>query len=239
MNDALHFSYKGFFDHLVDAISFHTSSKDAEKFIVKNRNARSSIVASMFALESAANCLLNSLDLNRKLNDELDRLTLLAKFDVFLKWSGFETLNRGRAEVQSIMEVVRARNDYVHPKVMKLEAKLSPKDSNKDCISFSVMTNTRPSTKISKCPMYWSDIDCLAVLKVTVDFLSYLVEEVMSLAPQEAHKVFSSRIQESDIHIMLLHPELKNELTIAAKDLGISFEFLGVDKSYFIQGLDG
>lgn len=78
--------------------------------------ARAAVANAALLLECAANSCLFSLDLPRKLVEELDRLPVISKFDYFLFARTQSHVDRSRHEVQLAGEVTRLRDHLVHPK---------------------------------------------------------------------------------------------------------------------------
>ena len=67
------------------------------------------------SLEAAANALLKGLDISHALYGDLEKLSTLLKFEVVCIASG-KKLDRDRDFFGRIKEIVRCRNEFVHPK---------------------------------------------------------------------------------------------------------------------------
>ncbi len=95
------------------------------------------------ALEAAANALLLELDSSRALYEDLERLQTLLKFEVVCLAHG-KKLDRGNALYGGIVDVVKCRNEFVHPKPRKTWVELTQDGSDVE-ISVSKTKNERLS----------------------------------------------------------------------------------------------
>lgn len=87
---------------------------------------RSSVLSSALSFESAANCCIESLNVNdrfiKDLSKEIDRLPALSKFEFILnELKPTKKFDRGCLIVQKAQEIKQIRDRYVHPKVRKKE----------------------------------------------------------------------------------------------------------------------
>ena len=74
-------------DAVVLAQETETKSQETATLIDAGTFARASIVSSFFSIESAANCLLDALQVPEMLERELERLPTAQKFDLYLRAS--------------------------------------------------------------------------------------------------------------------------------------------------------
>jgi hypothetical protein len=127
------------------------------------RHARSAILYSSLALESAANCCLDVLKLQKKSFEELEKLKTLSKFEMFLQHVRPRChIKRDDPLVQPIENLISCRDQYVHSKVFK------------EPIVEGVpqMTMWQP-LGLPKNQDYWQPLHALKVFTVTSDFLNY------------------------------------------------------------------
>lgn len=105
-------------------------------------NCRYAFLLAANALEAAANALLLSLEKSSTSYSELERLPTLLKFDIFCLANGAE-LDRGNMLFARIKDVVKCRNEFVHPKPKRVTV---VSNNNDDDIDFEILvkkTNTR------------------------------------------------------------------------------------------------
>jgi hypothetical protein len=223
------FRYVAFYDLLSDAAFQHNlASKSTDSFVM-SRHARASIIASALSIECVANCLLDSVDAPKALRDEIDKLPPLPKLETALRLRGISTFDRGRHEVQQAGDLVRARNDYVHPKTATWDAEIrEPQDAGNDWMLPFVMQGKQwRSLGIPKQAMFWSKDASRSVLRVVCDFFKYIFVEVMNLDDDALHMMLPSRLEFGDALMPAVFEEFKREIAELSKD-GIDFSFLRV-----------
>jgi hypothetical protein len=77
--------------------------------------AKASILMSAFALEAAANSLVEAL--SDAAREDFDRLPVVAKFHLFMLGTGKgKKFNRGVVEIERIVELIKFRDNQVHSK---------------------------------------------------------------------------------------------------------------------------
>lgn len=224
------FKYNGVIDLLCDAVFQCRLAAGSEDSYTMNRYARASILSSILALESAANALLLSLEFSEKFADDLDKLSVLSKFEVYLLRLGGEThpLDRGVVEVQRVQDLLSARNEYVHSKVRSIPTDVGPFEDQGDKVALPLeLTGERwNAVGIPKRPMFWSADSARSVLASTVAFLRMVVHDHAKLSPDGARYLLHSRLEIGEAHVVATFDEFLNELKDTT-DLGVSFEFLG------------
>ena len=89
-----------------------------QSMIIAEINCRYSFLMISNSLESAANALLLSLNLDKEYYDELERTSTLVKFQLFCDFR-VERLNQGDIKFGRIKDIVSCRNEFVHPKPRK------------------------------------------------------------------------------------------------------------------------
>ena len=225
------FHYSAFFDLLADAAFQHRCAKDQTDSYIMSRYSRASVIASALSVECAANCLLGSLDISNSLRSELDKITPVAKIETYMRLQSINEFDRGRPEVQRVVELIKARNDYVHPKVSSIPATTSlPLDGGADwIIPFSLQGEHWKELGIPKKSMFWSSSSSLAALGTVASFFTYVFKTLLKASEEELQRILPSRIEMGDKLVFLaVFEEIKSELRGAA-DHGIDFslfEFL-------------
>lgn len=223
------FRYGAFYDLLADAAFQHRQAAQATDSYTSNRFARASILAAALSVECAANCFLATFNMPKALLGELDRMTPLGKFDVCLRLRSLPSIAHGTREVQLMTELVKVRNDHVHPRTTNIAAELSsPEDGETHwMLPFSMEGELWPLLKIPKRPMFWSGASSESVLRAVTDFYRHIFETLMAIGDDDLQRMLSSRLEIGEAHIALVFDEIRLELQ-GAKQWGVDLEFLGV-----------
>jgi len=142
---------------------------------------------------------------------------------------GIGKFDRGRREVQQAAELIRVRNDYVHPKTAAWEAEVhEPEDAGSDwMVKFAIQREDWRSLGIPKQTMFWSKDASLSVLRVICDFLKYLFIEVMQADDKMLHDMLPSRLEFDNVLMPAVFNEFIRENAVLIKE-GIDFSFLNV-----------
>ena len=223
------FRYGAFYDLLADAAFQHRQAAQATDSYTSNRCARASILAAALSVECAANCLLATLDIPKTLRAELDRMTTLGKVDACLRLRSLPPIAHGTREVQLMAELVKVRNDHVHPRTMSVAAELSnPEDGETHwMLPISLEGDLWPLLKIPKRPMFWSGANSEMVLHAVTDFYRHLFVTLMAIGADDLQRMLSSRLEIGEAHVMAVFDEVRLELE-GAKEWGVDLAFMGV-----------
>lgn len=224
------YRYIAFFELLTDAIIQYREAARTDESFRMNRFARASILASALSVECVANCLLISLDTSRKLSDELDRMSPLSKIEVYLKLTSKPSLDRGDLKVSKIADLINARNDFAHPKVKGIPAKMSlPQDAGKEWMfPFSIDGVHHSQLSIPKVPLFWSAKNALEAMKAISEFYRYLFCTLLQLGHDAMHELLISRIQAAGVHMPAVYDEVRNLLHSSKELDGVDFSFFGI-----------
>jgi hypothetical protein len=123
MEDREHY-LRTFEDQLYDSVyllyfAFDTDQNQYADDVIRPLT-RASVINSILLLESAANCLIDALDLPGNFYSDIEKLPVLSKFEFFLgRVKPDREFDRGTSRVQKIAELKTIRDFYVHPKVKK------------------------------------------------------------------------------------------------------------------------
>ena len=149
----------------------------------EKRSEISAILQSILLIEAAANCCIFDLNLNKKLGDELDKLSIFAKFDTYLlvKTAGSKSLNRGDYHCQNVAELISLRNSIVHPKLYRMNW-LVESDEHESSTGYHLKTDR---LKISQTCSGWVPNDSITVFKAVVEFISYFFIDTCNLTEQK------------------------------------------------------
>lgn len=220
------FRYSAFYDLLADAVFQHRLAKVEEDSYRMNRYARASILAAALSVECAGNCMLSSMDLPQALHSELDRLAPMAKIEVFLRLRSVSGFDRGADQVQRVVELIKARNDHVHPKTSAMPASVNKlQDGGGNWIlPFSIEGDNWKQLKIPKKSMFWSSDSSLSVLRATANFYAYIFCDLLKFEEDEFHSMLPSRLEIGDAHLLTVFDEIREELR-GAGAYGVDFSF--------------
>lgn len=168
-------------------------------------NSRYSFLMISNSLESAANALLLSLNLDKEYYEELERTSTLVKFKLFCDFLG-KRLDQGDIKFGRIKDIISCRNEFVHPKPRKANYRI---DNSTSEIMFEVK-----STKNRNYPTYFSEIKpshVMTALEDTLIFISWVCFDICKLGIQDgALKLgFGSYASTADIDIIGNDYEIK------------------------------
>ena len=113
----------------------------------------------------AANALLLSLETNRALYDDFEKLPTLLKFEVVCMALG-KKLDRGNNLYSKIKEIVKCRNEFVHPKPRRANGRLA-----QDGKDFEIVV---ARTKSCDYPTYFSLLEPKHTVNAVGDILKFL-----------------------------------------------------------------
>jgi len=150
-----------------------------QSMLIAEINSRYSFLMISNSLESAANALLLSLDLDKEYYEELERTSTLVKFKLFCAFLG-KRLDQGDIKFGRIKDIIRCRNEFVHPKPRKANYRI---DNSTSEIKFEVK-----STKNRNYPTYFSEIKpshVLTALEDTLIFISWVCFDICKLGIQD------------------------------------------------------
>ncbi len=221
------FQAKGFLMLLCDA-SFQLRQAVKEKdSYSNNRYARASIIASVLSIESCANSLLTSLELPKKFLQELDKLPAIGKLETYLRIENKKNIDRGKSETQKVIELIKLRNDFVHPKIKKIESTISPLTEDGEFLSlpFSMMPDKWPALNIPKHSMFWSSDTAKIAVQALLEFYEYLFTELLEMNNKEIEIHFFDSLQIGDTDILFCFDEVRDELN-SLKNYGFSIGFI-------------
>jgi hypothetical protein len=105
------------------------------------RLARLSVLNAALALEALANILLQQCSMPGQLADDVDKLSVLGKFDIYmLSRGGDHFMDRGHKLTQAIVELIKWRNACVHPKIAQRRwTKISGSSYASDTQTYSLL----------------------------------------------------------------------------------------------------
>ena len=215
-----------FEDQLYDSVyllyfAFDTNQDDYPDDVI-SPFIRSSILNSALLLESAANCLIESLDLPNHFYNEIEKLPFIAKYEFFLnKVSESKTINRGCKEVQRITELKSIRDFYVHPKV---------KRSQYFQISENVWDANYGETKqlkLPRDPKLWTRDHAIESIKAVTSFFNVYFLDWCSLTCDSVVDLLLSSEKVDFSKPLGAVIDCVGGLDRAVKEWGVDFAFIG------------
>lgn len=179
------FVYVGFYNLIIDAAEFAimAGSKDLHcRAFAEQRFARASILMSVLSLECAANRCLDSLPIGNKCRDDLDKLSILGKYDVFLSFrNNKKIMDRGIDVVHKIQELKNIRDSIVHPKRISGEI-----------VQTYVEFHKTDNLKLAKLHLLWKIEDALSAFRAVMNFYNYYFIELCNMTGSEVGHILLS-----------------------------------------------
>lgn len=174
---------------LVDSLEFLFLSMDYPSYDEQNqRFARSSIISSLLLIECAANICIASLNLEKNILNEIDRLPILGKFDFYLRVNFRKRhLNRGNHHIEIIKELKKIRDMLVHPKSHKLEVEIQPDGTGK------AEAEVTRNLEVAYDPSFWDDSQALIILKAVHEFLEFFFKQQCKFSSTKTSNLLFSR----------------------------------------------
>ena len=189
--------------------------------------ARSSILHAVFALECAANSCIAVLPKQTRLRDQAEKWEPLDKFDLFLLSLPHQpNLPRGDKIVQHVRELIKIRNDYVHPRTRHHPIQNERDERSQPVFSISIQGSAL--LDIPSMPMTWNAEDAKRAIAAVVDFLRLYFVEVCHFAPSQITKTLFTMIESPEGHRVANTSKL--HLQKLGQSLGLDLSFLGASK---------
>jgi hypothetical protein len=214
---------KPFLNHFIDAIVLCEMADDLP-FLHMSRHsslARSSIMASIFSLEAAANILMTPIRSPQMLLDMVDQRPSLDKYEFILFGvQPDKKFDRGAKYVQRVRELFEIRNKYVHPK-SKAHA-ISSRELGEGAIT--IQKQDKPNNLgLPISPDDWAASHAHNVLKAASDFLDYFVIDLCEFEADMIRRLFLNTIEINDKNGLVFPDEQKNVLHRAVSKYSIDF----------------
>ena len=148
--------------------------------------SRAAILNLSILPEVAANCLLETLNIPKRLFDEIDKFSPISKFEFYLWEKKKIKLERGIQEIQNAQELQSIRNFMVHPKSKKAE--WIDIDEN----SREADLGKTPLLKIPYSSEEWEGGDPFVVMRVVFAFFDHIFRVLCEYSPGEVqHLLFN------------------------------------------------
>jgi hypothetical protein len=220
-----------FFHLFHDAIQLAMLSRSISENIENGDSiSRSSILSSIFALEGAANSLLESYETSKYLYKAFEKFGVLEKYEFLLsvKTRGVK-FDRGRIEVQKVSELISLRNAYVHPKSLKSAQKYKQSGPIKPIGSTYELSKKSPLTQFLEIPEdsdEWNSEHAKIVINAVADFLSLFLIGLCELTPKEATQYLCDELFEDDEYKIMLSEECLGKIAHIHETWGTNIQFI-------------
>ncbi|MES2736877.1 MAG: hypothetical protein V4672_11195 [Verrucomicrobiota bacterium] len=229
-----HFEFTGFMELVTDVI-YHIKALSSDDGFSQHKNSRAAVIACALAVESCANCLLDSLDIPTQSSSELERLPTITKLDVCIRLhtSGLKVINRGDSRVAKMAELLKVRNEFVHPKRQTLDAEwgVDAEDPDGYRIEFEYSDKFHQQLGIPKTGLHWNSSHAISVAEATFTFFDFLFRELLQLEVGEVYHLVGSRmvaeLSEDNSQMIASGPvDQYEELLTWAANSGLAIQFL-------------
>lgn len=172
-----------------DGVYLLRAAEQSDDIEESNSLARGSIVCTMMLPEVVANICIESLQLDRTIYNEIDKLTPLGKFDYFLKCKyKNRSVPIGILPVQKIQELKRLRDTFVHPKRFQVFWKPSSENDG----SYIGKSKRTQFLDMSTNPTMWGIEDAIKAMQGAHEFLSYFFIELCRLSKRKTTNLLFS-----------------------------------------------
>jgi len=199
------------------------------------RLTRLSVLNAALALEALANILVQRCALPGQLAVDVDKLTVLGKFDIYiLSRGGSHFVDRGHKLTQAMVELIKWRNACVHPKIaQKRWTKINGS-------SYASDTQTYPLLKIPKLitDQGWSPEHSRSVIQFLFEFITHYLLGWCGHRPLEMRDILFDEGHEEDgvVRHYFYQPSRHMNAAISQWNLDARFLCLWVSKEEIRDG---
>ena len=161
-------------------------------------------------------------DIKGKFRDEADRLPVIAKFDLYARLNS-KLLDRGRIEVKRISELIKLRDQFVHPKVKAKPFSDLWRDDQGNFVGTPVSAQF-DGLKIEKGGL-WAKEDAVSVLRAVFECLNYYFIDLVCLSHSRIFSLLVATFEDIDEQELSLEPAF-HEWTRFLSEWNIPWRFL-------------
>ncbi len=191
--------------------------------------SRSSILASAFSIEAAANGALRQLSTSRSFREDIDRLPWSSKFEfLLLARNPNSTLDRGHSVFQKADEIFELRNRLAHGKTRHRSGKFRKNNSGTTNYEFNL--DEEEFTNLMRIPKQSGEWKCehaLDAFRAVVDFLNYFFRDLCKFTVPEAQRFLVCEMKIGETYPQLIEQAHIHTIGQIKKDLDIEIGFLG------------
>ncbi|GGB21545.1 hypothetical protein [Agarivorans gilvus] len=205
----MHIQIQPLFPLMLTAVHLLWAADD-QALVVRNAIARSSIIHAPFMVESLANSLLVELGMSSSLQNDLEKLTTMAKLELCADLSNKGSFSRGGRCAQVFADLTKLRNDYVHPKRSKNT------NVEKEGEAYFIGVSQRWSgLGIAKNPEVWDVKDAHAVLAKVMDAMDEYLMDVIGICNRRIERILLHHVVgDGDSKTLVTVPEKPWSLTL-------------------------
>lgn len=179
---------------LTDAITFdiQAQAKESLDFPTINRYAKAAGINSALSIEAGANSCLARMTYPALVVEQLDKLSVLDKYDVLFTARYGKGVDRGSKPFQVVKELFQLRNRYVHPKLEKIKTRIAINEAGEK--TYEKAPEHQKFTPILKVPYdlaTWTGGHSRIVVKETINFFNHFFSELCGLDKEECSKLLS------------------------------------------------
>jgi hypothetical protein len=170
-------------------------------------HGRYGFLTACFAAEAGANALLESLpQIGKSLAEDLEKLKTINKFEVFALVLG-KPLDRGNDLYKRMLQTIRLRNDFFHPKETKVEFASARETAGPQIIERPSGSRSYPTSLDFFEPKHGIDL-----IRDILAFVAWAVFDTCGLSLEEGSRKLSRGIQSTTGVLMEAQDELKYDL---------------------------
>jgi|GEM_PF-3348568 len=181
--------------HQRDYLSYNAEMKSRYAFLLAANS-----------LESAANALLLSLKLSTNQYDEYERLPTLTKYELFCLYHN-KRIDRISELYNDLKEIIKCRNEFVHPKPGKALIKDNSDNSNIEIVIKRTKANNYPLSFSLFEPKH-----TINAIKDILTFLSLIIFEICEYSIEEGSLLIGNGSRENTGSIIMIATEYNMDI---------------------------
>lgn len=214
---------------LADAIAFdfQAQRKSTLDFPATNRYSKASVTNAILSIEAAANSCIARMTYPELVVQQLDKLSILDKYDVLYTARFGKKVDRGSKPFQVVRELFQLRNRYVHPKLEKIKTKITISKKNEK--TYEKAPKHCKNTSILKIPYdftTWTGEHSRKVVKEVINFFNHFFTELCGLDAKECSELLSVFVKGPVNTAIFLAVHEIDILKKAQKEYGVEIKFL-------------
>jgi len=215
-----------FIDLFSDAVRYsglaHIQSAPAD---LRAAGAKACVLHCVLSMEGAINGILADLDFSLELKKMADRFQPLEKYEFALSFISEKKLDRGSSVVQSVAQLFRIRNEYVHSKSRSKTGDYSKKER---IIDFP--HEEFEHVHIPKEPRRWNYGDAKTALGATDSFLTYFFIDLCCWTPRNTMATLLPVLETPEGPKQVFVTEHREVLLRANEGMALPMAFLDLDR---------
>lgn len=183
------------------------------------------MINNMFAIEAAANCVLGRYPCSRSMQESLDKLGMLDKFEFLLgARDPAATFDRGRIEIQGIQDLISLRNRYVHPKSRQRPTQFRQTDSGEFKFDTEIPTTNALAIPIDH--THWELEHAHDSIRATAAFLSLFFADLCRMPAKESTRFLATEVIVDEQNLVMFGLEHRSDLEYARDNWNTDLRFV-------------